>query len=110
MTSRRSMEPPLSFNGLASTLPALLTVKYPSPHPSTLYVVMADSRSHSVFISIHHPTAKVRKRIFNQRVEHSSPTAQKFHVTHMCHVTDETDVACAVRRLFFIFAQVPLRR
>src|SRR6266480_1376545 len=38
---------------------------------------MADSRSHSVFISIPHPVAKLGKRIFNQRVEHSSPTRAK---------------------------------
>ena len=27
----------------------------------------------------------------------------------MCHAADQTDVACTVRRLFFIFARVPLR-
>src|SRR6266566_1532180 len=64
---------------------------------------MADSRSHSFFISIHHQAAKVRKRIFNQRVEHSSPTAQKFHVTHLCHLTDEMDVACTSPPLVFHF-------
>jgi hypothetical protein len=51
-----SMEPPSFFNGRASTL----------------YVAMADSISHSVFIVVAQRGIK-RNAHINQRAEHSSP-------------------------------------
>ena len=67
---------------------------------------MADSRSHSVFISIRYAAAATTERIFNQRVEHSSLRSENFHATQLSHVSYVTNEPYSAHRLFFISLRI----